>query len=419
MLDIMDIALLTAGSLGDVAPFVALGRGLTAAGHTVRLAAPSENEALVTGEGLEFASLEVDFRAMADPEAVSGATGGSPRAMLQAYRESQDSMRTLIHAAGRAADGADAIVFHPKTFVGGHIAEARGIPVFLWAAAPVLVPTAEFAVPVSSKLDLGPLNRLSYKASLGTAMPYRSMINEWRADALGLPATGRFADPFSVAGHALPVLYAFSETVVAPPADWPERVHVTGYWFLDSDPDDGLDAELSAFLEDGEAPVYIGFGSLAGRDPGRTTDVVLEAVAEAGVRAVIATGWGGLTADDVPANVHLVDGAPHDRLFPRCAAVVHHGGSGTTAAGLRAGVPSVICPFFGDQPFWGARVAAIGAGPEPIPQKQLTSERLARALELALADPGLRARTEAIAETLEAEDGVGATIELIEAAARS
>ena len=118
-------------------------------------------------------------------------------------------------------------------------------------------------------------------------------------------------------------------------------------------------------------------------------------------------------------DVHLVDGAPHDRLFPRCAAVVHHGGSGTTAAGLRAGVPSVICPFFGDQPFWGARVAAIGAGPEPIPQKQLTSGRLARALELALADPGLRARTEAIAETLEAEDGVGATIALIEAAARS
>lgn len=415
----MEIALLTAGSHGDVAPFVALARGLLAAGHSVRLAAPSENEGLVVGAGIEFASLEVDFRALADSEAVKGATNGSPRAMLRAYRESQDSMRTLIWAAGQAAEDADAIVFHPKAFVGGHIAEARGIPVWLWSAAPVLVPTAEFAVPVSSRLQLGPLNRLSYKASLGNTMPYRSMINEWRAETLGLPPMGRLADPFSAAGQALPVLYSFSEAVVPRPADWPDSVHVTGYWFPDADPGDGLDAELDAFLDAGEPPVYVGFGSLAGKDPGATTRLVLEAIRAAGVRAVLATGWGGLAADEVPASVHLVEGAPHDLLFPRCAAVVHHGGSGTTAAGLRAGVPSVICPFFGDQPFWGAQVSRIGAGPEPIAQRRLTSERLATALDLAVADPGMRARAQAIGRTLRAEDGVAVAVGLIEAAAES
>jgi sterol 3beta-glucosyltransferase len=175
---------------------------------------------------------------------------------------------------------------------------------------------------------------------------------------------------------------------------------------------------LAAFLDAGPPPVYVGFGSMAGIDPAATTRIVLDAVARAGVRAVLASGWGGIAADAAPPSVFLLDDAPHDALFPRMAAVVHHGGAGTTAAGLRAGVPGVLCPFGVDQPFWGARVQALGAGPAPIPQRKLDAVRLADAIRVAVDDPTMRGVAQRIGAAIHAEDGVGAAIECIEAAAR-
>ena len=223
-----------------------------------------------------------------------------------------------------------------------------------------------------------------------------------------------FTDPFRRDGKPLPVLYAFSPRVVPPPPDWTPDVHVTGYWFLDR-PDYAPPPELVRFLEAGPPPIYVGFGSMAGADPERTSVAVLEALERAEQRGVVATGWGGLTARAVPPHVLVTDAVPHDWLFPRVRAVVHHGGAGTTAAGLRAGKPTVICPFAVDQPFWGGRVAALDAGPKPIPAQRLTAETLADAIRLAACDPFYGQRAAEVGAAIGQEDGVGRAVEVIEA----
>jgi sterol 3beta-glucosyltransferase len=225
-----------------------------------------------------------------------------------------------------------------------------------------------------------------------------------------------FWGPFGAMDRAgVPLLYGFSPHVVPRPADWPPNHHVTGYWFLD--PDDGWQppADLAAFLAAGPPPVYIGFGSMANRDPAEAAQIMLDALAQSGQRGVIASGWGGLTPSDLPDRVHMLSSIPHSWLFPRMAAVVHHGGAGTTAAGLRAGVPSIIVPFFGDQPFWGRRVAELGVGPVPIPRRKLTASALADAITRAVTDPAMRARAAALGEQIRAEDGIAAAAAHIEA----
>jgi sterol 3beta-glucosyltransferase len=161
--------------------------------------------------------------------------------------------------------------------------------------------------------------------------------------------------------------------------------------------------------------VYVGFGSIAGSDPEEKARLVLAALEQSGQRGILASGWGGLRADTLPKNVQMIEQAPHDWLFPRVKAVVHHGGAGTTAAGLRAGKPTIICPFFGDQPFWGQRVYQLGAGPKPIPQKKLTVQGLASAIQVAVSSPDMQQRAAALGEKIRAEDGVARAVVTIEA----
>lgn len=153
---------------------------------------------------------------------------------------------------------------------------------------------------------------------------------------------------------------------------------------------------------------------MAGRDPERVTRIVIDALQRAGLRGVLATGWGGLASGDLPDAIFSLDQVPHDWLFPRVAAVVHHGGAGTTAAGLRAGRPTIICPFFGDQPFWGRRLYELGVGSEPIPQKKLTAAKLADALHSVTADPAIQNSAEGLSEEIRREDGIANALAFIE-----
>jgi sterol 3beta-glucosyltransferase len=233
---------------------------------------------------------------------------------------------------------------------------------------------------------------------------------------LGLPPRGKFADELRhTDGRPVHALYSYSPHVIPTPADWPPTSVATGYWFLQADSQWKPAPDLMRFLESGTPPVYIGFGSIAGTDPEAKARTVLDALRLSGQRGLIASGWGGLKPADLPTSVFMIDEAPHDWLFPCVSAVVHHGGAGTTAAGLRAGKPTVICPFFGDQPFWGQRVHALGAGPKPIPQKRLTAENLAAAIREALA-PAVLSRTESLGSQLRAEDGIARTVNIIETA---
>jgi UDP:flavonoid glycosyltransferase YjiC (YdhE family) len=206
------------------------------------------------------------------------------------------------------------------------------------------------------------------------------------------------------------VLYGISPTVVPPPSDWDARRRFVGYWTLPPADDWRPAPELEAFLARGPAPVCVGFGSMTSDDPRALTELVLEAVRRAGARAVLLSGWGALR-DVQREDVFVAESVPHEWLFPRMSAVVHHGGAGTTAAGFRSGVPAIVVPFTMDQPFWASRVAALGAGPTPIPRKRLTVQALADALRVATNDRAMRERAATLGALIREEDGVRVAVE--------
>ena len=211
----------------------------------------------------------------------------------------------------------------------------------------------------------------------------------------------------------VPVLYGYSPHIVPSPDDWPETTKASGYWFLDPPTEWQPPPDLLRFLDRGNPPVYVGFGSAAGLHPEKLANVVIAALVKAGQRGVIATGWGGLAPPNLPGDIFQLEAAPHAWLFPRMAAVVHHGGAGTTTAGLRAGNPSIICPFLGDQPFWGTRVHSLGAGPTPIPQNKFTVANLSRAIRLAVTDTHMRRHAARLGENIRAENGLGVAVDFI------
>lgn len=427
----MKIFILTVGSRGDVQPYVALGKGLQQAGHEVTLCTSSSFAEFVEAHGVTYAYMNDEIIQLIDSDAAREAMENTDSVLawiktaVSLMKQVKPIQRKMLQegweAAQGAAQGADAIIYHPKTLGGAHIAEKLGIPGFLSVPAPLLTPTAAFPNAIFPEWPLGGgYNRFTY--SLTNVMArgsYAGLVNEWRKETLGLPKQSQFHNEVvQTNGEPVLTMYSYSDHVVARPADWPETTVATGYWFLDQDEAWQPPEELVDFLEAGPPPVYVGFGSMSGRQPEKVAKVVIEALTQAGQRGLIATGWGGLQASDLPPTIYKIEAAPHDWLFPRVAAVVHHGGAGTTAAGLRAGKPTIICPFFGDQPFWGKWVHRLGVGPEPIPQKKLTAARLAAAIEAVMGDRAVQQKAAALGEKIRAEDGIGAAVKFIEAHVR-
>jgi UDP:flavonoid glycosyltransferase YjiC (YdhE family) len=305
-------------------------------------------------------------------------------------------------------------------FLGEHMAERLGVPSALIHVQPSQ-PTTAFPHPFVPQARLlgGAGNRWSFHAVEQLAWQLvRPFINQWRTEILDL-------HPLPVRGPAhrfrrdrRPVLCSFSRFVVPRPPDWPRYVHVTGHWFADLDEGWTPPPALTALLAAGRPAVYVGFGSMAPKDPARIGSVVRTALRRAGVRGVVLGD--PATSDD---EVVAVRSIPHSWLFPQLSAVVHHGGAGTTAAGLRAGVPAIVCPFFGDQPFWGERIAALGAGPAPIPIGRLTADALAAAIEAAVGPGGpaaaIRRRAACLGRQIRAEDGVSRACDVLDTVTRS
>jgi sterol 3beta-glucosyltransferase len=420
----VNILILTVGSRGDVQPYVALGRGLRTAGHTVAVATNVRFEAFVTGNGLGYAPLSDDLTALLDSPEGRAATEdmGSfltgARTVIKLLKRTRPIQQALMRDGWDAARSLDPdlIIYHPKMIGAPHYADKLGIPAAMAVLFPQLVPTGAYPSLGFPRLKLGErYNKLTYWAVLAIAGRVgRRYIEEWRS-VQRLSPHPRGSDVLHRSnGSRIPVLHAISRHVVADPSDWPQTVVSTGYWFLDGPAEWAPPPALERFLAAGEPPVYIGFGSMAGRDPQRVTHIVIEALRRAGLRGVLATGWGGLAPEEIPEEVFVLEEAPHDWLFPRTAAVVHHGGAGTTAAGLRAGRPTVVCPFFGDQPFWGWRVHELGVGSAPISRKDLTVDRLTRALRQVTKDPSIRERAEKLGTKIRDEDGVTTAVAAIE-----
>jgi sterol 3beta-glucosyltransferase len=407
----MRVAIHTLGTRGDVQPYMALALGLRARGHDVQLAAPVQFEAMVRERGILFAPLPGEFLDLLDTPEGKAAIAGSQGfgAGLKLLKHVRPMMAGLLDAEWFAASAfkPDIIVHHPKSLAAPHIAEALGCRVILASPLPGFTPTSAFPTPLLPFASLGPLNRISHRlASGGTHLLFGRMLRAWRAQTLRLPARPARRSPE-------PTIYAYSRHVLPVPADWGADILVSGYWFLDN-PGWTMPDDLAAFLGSGAPPVYVGFGSMPGIDPDRMAVAVIEALRRTGKRGLLATGGGAIAPRNVPASIHVVADAPHDRLLPYVASAIHHGGAGTTAAVLRAGKPSAICPFFGDQPFWARRIAVLGVGSKPLDRQSLTAEKLADAI-VQMDDPLMCQRAHALGERIRSEDGVTAAVDFIEA----
>lgn len=416
------IAIIALGSRGDVQPYIALGGALQQAGHTVRLITHENYAALVAAHGLDFHLMRGNVQAVAEQPEIRArlAKGDLIGVMRLGAVEAERAARLWAEDGLAATHDRDLLIAgFGGMFTALALAEKRDRPVLQAHLAP-FTPTRAFPaviLPAAIRSLGGPLNYASHHITRQVIwQTSRSSDAVARRDVLQLPPAPFFG-PFH-SPHLLtnPVLYGISPSVIPPPADWHGHTHLTGYWFLDTDTDWQPPADLLNFLNDGPPPVCIGFGSMGSQNPEQTTALILAAFAQSGQRAVLLSGWGGLNTADLPKTVYTAAALPHSWLFPRCAAVVHHGGAGTTAAGLRAGVPSVITPFFADQPFWANRVYQLGAGPRPIPHGKLTAHTLATALQAATGDDAIRQRAADLGHAIRAEHGLATAVNLITSA---
>ncbi len=416
----MKITMIAFGTRGDVQPAVALGKALRACGHQVRIMAGANFTAWIQQHGLEAAPASVDIQAMMMGEGGHAWVehgNNAIRQMRVMQRLLDQYGLAMMREAWQACQGAEVVVSSFTSDVYAvSIAEKLQAKHISTPLQPALVATrsgmATTQAPLPNRVSL--VNYL-YGKWLIEPFGWRLMgriNNRFRGETLGLPPQTYRENRQGLRGTL--IVQGFSAQVVPHPGDWPANIKTAGYWFLDEDRAWQPPKALLDFLSAGGPPVYIGFGSMAGRNPQALTSTIVSAVAQSGQRAILHAGWAGLGGEQLPASIFLLDSAPFSWLFPRMAAVVHHGGAGTTGEGLRAGVPTLVVPHMADQPFWGSRAAALGVGPQPIPRHKLTLENLTAGLREVTADRSMRQRAIELGARLRGEDGIGTAVSVIE-----
>ncbi|MCB1517946.1 MAG: glycosyltransferase family 1 protein [Hyphomicrobiaceae bacterium] len=407
------VSFLTLGTRGDVQPYLALAVRLKAEGFAVNFGATEEFKNFVESNGVEYfnigGSIESFLREADFERAMSESLLANAPTLLQRGQQ-------IVEEAGwrswREVQKADILLMNMNVSFGIDYAEALGIPAVMMALQPLDM-TAEFPFCAYDGPDFGrTFNRISHVVTALQQAYYDFPRNRLRRKLLGLKSRAKGGFFKDSQGRHLPTLYAYSPHVSAKPADWHNKTYVTGYWQLEDRSSWTPPAELQAFLQAGKKPVYIGFGSMPfGAE--RNTKILIDALRKWGGRAIVGRGWGGINIDELPDTVFPVENAPHDKLFEHVSAVVHHGGAGTTSAGLHKGLPTMIVPQTVDQPFWGKRVYDLGCGPEPVKIKKLTADLLASRLIDLENNPSYRKTAEALAQRLAQEDGPGNAIKII------
>ncbi|MEV6505419.1 glycosyltransferase [Streptomyces sp. NPDC051642] len=396
---------MTAGSRGDVAPYTGLGHALSRAGHEVTLVTHAGFAPLVAGSGVGFHPLPVDPRAELESSrgrALHRSASGVGKLLRLAgmAREVLGRMTDDLLTAARASE---VLLLSSSLGPLGHaIAEGLSLPSMGAVLQPV-APTREFAPPMLGGGSWGAVgNRVAgHGVDRTVEHIFATSVAEVRT-RLGLPRTRPGAALRSRDRHDWPVHHGFSPLIVPRPADWRPGLTVAGYWWP-YDVEAQLPPELRDFLDSGPAPVFVGLGSATVPDPERLSAEIVRALRRAGLRGVIQRGWGGLEA--AGDDVLTVGEVPHSALFPRMAAVVHHCGAGTTAAGLRAGVPAVPVPIQFDEGFWAARLVTLGVAPAAVPLRGLTADSLSAALVRATGEPAFAERARVLGARVRAEDG--------------
>ncbi|KAJ9552854.1 hypothetical protein OSB04_016899, partial [Centaurea solstitialis] len=399
----LQIVMLIVGTRGDVQPFVAIGKRLQEYGHRVRLATHSNFKEFVKASGLEFYPL-------GDMVKNKGFLPSEPSEIHMQRSQIKEIVFSLYPACKypdpdtNVPFEVDAIIANPPAYGHTHVAEALKVPIHIFFTMP-WTPTSEFPHPLS-RVRQPVANRLSYQIVDSLIwMGMRDIINEFRKKKLALrPVTylsGSHSSP-----HDLPYGYIWSPHLVPKPKDWGPHIDVVGFCYLDLASNYVPPDSLVEWLENGKKPIYIGFGSLPVQDPDGMTEIIVKALEITEQRGIINKGWGGLgNLAKSKDFVYLLDNCPHDWLFLQCAAVVHHGGAGTTAAGLKAACPTTVVPFFGDQPFWGSQVHARGVGPPPIPVDEFSLKKLVSAIHFML-KPTVKVCASELAKAMADEDGL-------------
>ncbi|KAF2014279.1 glycosyltransferase family 1 protein [Aaosphaeria arxii CBS 175.79] len=421
----MNIVIQVVGSRGDVQPFVALGQELQKYGHRVRLATHNTFKEFVTKSSLEFYPIGGDPKELMAYMVKNPGLIPSMKSLREGdIKKKRVMMTDILNGCWRScvdADPdshepfvADAIIANPPSFAHIHCAQALGVPLHMmftmpWSSTRAFPhPLANFKV---GEIDPATINFASYGiVEFLTWQGLGDVINKFRhtLDLEPVPAT---VGPGLAEALEVLFTYCWSPALVPKPVDWPSHIDVCGFFFRDPPPYTPPTV-IVEFLKDGPPPIYIGFGSIVLEDPPKMTSLILEAVQMCGVRAIISKGWSNLGEGhaDRAGDILFIGDCDHEWLFQHVTAVIHHGGAGTAACGLKNACPILVVPFFGDQPFWGEMIAEAGAGPKPIPHKMLSSQNLAEAIQFLLA-PETRAAASNISSQMASEEGVKAAVQ--------
>ncbi|KAK8041791.1 Sterol 3-beta-glucosyltransferase [Apiospora rasikravindrae] len=426
----LNIVIMVIGSRGDAQPFLKIGKVLKENyGHRVRIAThPAFREFVENDSGLEFFSVggdpsELMAFMVKNPGMIpklesvkAGDIGRRRNAMAEMFdgfwracinaTDNEKDEANLKMMGHRAPFVADAIIANPPSFAHIHCAEALGIPLHLMFTFPY-TPTQAFPHPLASikktNVDPGYTNFMSYPlVEMMVWQGLGDLVNDFRVNTLKLDPVSTLWAPGSTYRLHVPYTYLWSPGLVPKPEDWGPEIDIAGFTFLDLASTFKPPQDLVEFLDAGDKPIYIGFGSIVVDDADKFTEMIFEGVKKAGVRALVSKGWGGLGGENTPDNIYMLENTPHDWLFPKVQACVIHGGAGTTAIALKCGLPTMVVPFFGDQHFWGSMIGTAGAGPEAVPYKQLDVDKLADGIKFCLTDKA-REGAQKIAKSIEAE----------------
>lgn len=410
----MHITVVVFGTWGDLRPNVVLAKALKDAGHSVQVLTSTDFEEWVRARDLDYAPIQVNIQVMLDDVSSSSNPLQAIRAM---HEKVAPAMLQLATDALKATRESDIMLVHESgTSVLSGVVEANKL--------------------LEINVNLQPLTRTrtiqsSVAPMLPNWIPFQEVYNNWtftvtqgmqwsmlgargnefRTKHLNLPKMTW--GEYQHALDTIPTLTAVSEHLLPRPADWRANHHLTGFLF-DHDSEWQASQDLVDFLDSGEKPLYIGFGSMSDKKPEETTRTVLEAIRQTGKRAVILTGWAGIGQTNIPDNVYILKYAPHSWLFPKMAVVVHHGGAGSTAAGIRAGVPSIVVPHMADQHYWGKVLNQQGVATENIPRPKFSVKRLVIAINEATSSTQMQEKSAALGEKIRAEDSVGKAMAVIE-----
>jgi sterol 3beta-glucosyltransferase len=411
----MKITILTLGSRGHIQPFIALGLSLQHIGHTVCLATSLDFKNFVEQFGLEcfpIAETSPEVICNRDAKKLAGTNASLVQFLLYYYqrrRSFSDYLSPCLKLSWQACQSTEVIISNTLTFWGYDISQKLNIPFYIAPPAPT-GPTRKFPHPyLSSNLTLGSF--LNYQTHILSRNFYwqffREAVNAWRQQTLGLPPWRSNENPFAhMRSQKVPFLYQFSSHILPKPTDWSEESVITGYWHLQVPISYSPPPELTEFLEAGASPICFSFGSMVDPNPQELINTIFATLESTQQRGIILSEQSGINELGKTNSVYVTRSIPHSWLLSKVSAFVHHGGLGTTAASIQAGIPSIIIPYFNDHHFWGKRLAQLGVGPKPIPRKKMTVQRLSEAIREATTNSEMKTRLACLAKKLQQENGV-------------